>query len=354
MADLLERIGPVIGFLLALTIVAEIAQRAGVFDVAAHRAARAARGSVLRLWLLIVLLATASTIVLSLDTTAVLLTPVVLTVARQASIPPVAFALTTVWLANTASLLLPVSNLTNLLALHSFSHIPSHPSYVSTMWRPALAAIVATVVVAGLIHRRTLRGRFTTTAPAAPHDRVLLVVSAVVCCALAPLFISGIPPVYPAAAAALVLLVVLAVRDRAFLTEIKLPWLTVAAVVVLFVAVDYAGRRGLTDAIGTLTGHGGGVFELLRLSGTSALLANVGNNLPAYLAIEPVTGSLDRHAALLVGVNAGPIVTIWGSVATLLWRDRCRRAGVQVRLGTFTWQSLLIAVAAVVAATLAL
>lgn len=354
MADLLERIGPVIGFLLALTVVAEIAQRAGVFDVAAHWAARAARGSVLRLWLLIVLLATVSTIVLSLDTTAVLLTPVVLTVARQAGIPPVAFALTTVWLANTASLLLPVSNLTNLLALHSFSHIPSHPSYVSTMWRPALAAIVATVVVAGLLHRRTLRGRFTTAAPADPHDRVLLVVSAVVCCALAPLFVSGIAPVYAAAAAAFVLLVVLAVRDRAFLTEIKLPWLTVAAVVILFVAVDYAGRRGLTDVIGTLTGHGDGVIELLRLSGASALLGNIGNNLPAYLAIEPVTGSLDRHAALLIGVNAGPIVTIWGSVATLLWRDRCRRAGIHVRLGTFTWQSLLVAVAAVVAATLAL
>jgi arsenical pump membrane protein len=48
----------------------------------------------------------------------VLLTPLAITVARQVGIPALPFAMTTLWLANTASLLLPVSNLTNLLALH--------------------------------------------------------------------------------------------------------------------------------------------------------------------------------------------------------------------------------------------
>lgn len=107
--DLFLKIAPVVGFLVALTIVAEVADRAGVFDVAGHWAARAARGSVLRLWLLVVALATASTIVLSLDTTVVLLTPVVLAIVRAAGLDRRLFALTTVWLANTASLLLPVS-----------------------------------------------------------------------------------------------------------------------------------------------------------------------------------------------------------------------------------------------------
>lgn len=352
MVDLVERVGPVIGFLVALTIVAEISERAGVFDVAAHWAARVARGSVLRLWLLIVVLAVASTIVLSLDTTAVLLTPVVLAVARQAKLDGTLFALTTVWLANTASLLLPVSNLTNLLALHSFSRIPGHPSYLSVMWRPALAAILATVVVAAILYRGQLRGRYVTARPADPHDRVLLLTAAGICVGLGPLFVSGIMPVFPAAVAAAFLLVVLAVRDRPGLRALDLPWRTVAALVVLFVVVDLAGRHGLTDAIGALTGQGSSVTDLMRLSGVCAVLGNLGNNLPTYLAIEPVTGSLDRHAALLVGVNTGSIVTVWGTVATLLWRQRCRRAGVDVPLRTYTWQSALVAVCAVVAATL--
>ena len=61
--------------------------------------------------------AVTSTAVLSLDTTAVLVTPVVLALARQLGLDVALFAYTAVWLANTASLFLPVSNLTNLLAL---------------------------------------------------------------------------------------------------------------------------------------------------------------------------------------------------------------------------------------------
>ena len=59
------------------------------------------------MWLLFVALAVACTVFLSLDTTAVLLTPVGLAVAAQLGLSPVPFALTTLWLANTASLLLP-------------------------------------------------------------------------------------------------------------------------------------------------------------------------------------------------------------------------------------------------------
>ncbi|WP_022909038.1 SLC13 family permease [Aestuariimicrobium kwangyangense] len=357
---LVERTGPVLGFLLALTIVAEIADRAGVFDIAGHWCARAAHGSVLRLWLLVVALATLATIVLSLDTTAVLLTPVVLAIAKVAGLERRVFALTTVWLANTASLLLPVSNLTNLLALHHVSRLHQQggptggPSYLGLMWRPAIAAVLATIVVTWLLHRRTLRGRFETTEPAHQHDPVLVRVSALVCIALGPLFVSGITPVIPAAVAAVVLLAVLAWRDREGFSTLHLPGLTILAVVVLFVLVDIAGRAGLTALLLQVAGRGSGVGDLLRLAAVSAGLANLGNNLPSYLALEPVAGSAHRIAAVLVGVNAGSIVTPWGSVATLLWAGRCRRADAPVNWGVHLWQSAVVAVACVLAATVAI
>lgn len=68
------------------------------------------------LWTLVVVLAVVSTVFLSLDTTAVIVTPVVVVLAQSIGVSPLPFALATVWLANTASLALPVSNLTNLLA----------------------------------------------------------------------------------------------------------------------------------------------------------------------------------------------------------------------------------------------
>ena len=182
LTDLAIRVGPVLIFLIAITVVAEIADAAGVFDIAGHWAARAGHGRTWLLWLLIVGLSCLSTIILSLDTTAVLLTPVVIAVARQLRLNPVPFAMTTVWLANTASLLLPVSNLTNLLALHRFSALGiGYSGFIWLALWPALAAIAATVIVLAVFHRRDLRGRFCAEAPPAPHDRTLLIVAASVC-----------------------------------------------------------------------------------------------------------------------------------------------------------------------------
>ena len=101
-----QRVWPILLFAVAVTIVAELAAEAGLFAAIAERLARLGRGRAWMLWLLVVLLAVASTIFLSLDTTAVLLTPVVILLARHNGLPPLPFALTTVWLANTASLLL--------------------------------------------------------------------------------------------------------------------------------------------------------------------------------------------------------------------------------------------------------
>ncbi len=115
---LVDRVWPILLFVVAITVVTELAAEAGVFRYLAERAAVWGRGRAIALWLLVVVFATASTVFLSLDTTAVLLTPVVVVLARHVGLNPLPFALTTVWLANTASLLLPVSNLTNLLAEH--------------------------------------------------------------------------------------------------------------------------------------------------------------------------------------------------------------------------------------------
>jgi Na+/H+ antiporter NhaD/arsenite permease-like protein len=57
-----------------------------VFAYVADKAAWLARGSTWRLWILVVLVATVSAAVLSLDTTAVLLTPVVLALASRKSL----------------------------------------------------------------------------------------------------------------------------------------------------------------------------------------------------------------------------------------------------------------------------
>ena len=102
--DLVSRVVPILVFLVALTALAELADESGVFEVASHGVMRVARGRTAVLLLLLVALVTMVTITLSLDTTAVLLTPAVIAVARKAGLPTLPLALLVLWLANTASL----------------------------------------------------------------------------------------------------------------------------------------------------------------------------------------------------------------------------------------------------------
>lgn len=341
--ELADRVVPILGFLLGITVVAELADRVGVFAVLASRVAVLARGSVAGLWVLVVLLATLATAVLSLDTAAVLLTPVVLALAAQLGLDRGVFAYTTVWLANTASLVLPVSNLTNLLALHVL-HLDA-PGFVQLMWPAALAAIGVTVAALAVIFRRSLRGRYALAPPAAVPDRLLLVVAMTVCLVLGPVFAAGVDVTYASSVAALVLVLACLARAPHLLSARLIPWQLILGVSVLFVVVQVAHDHGLAGLLSRAAGAAGtGGVDLLRLSGVAALGANLVDNLPTYLAMEPVAqGSPVRLAALLVGVNAGPLITPWASLATLLWASRCRAAGVTVSWRTFSLRGLVVA-----------
>jgi arsenical pump membrane protein len=346
--DVLTRLAPILVFLVAVTVLAELADASGLFDVAARGCALWGRGSTWRLWLLVVALATASTVLLSLDTTAVLLTPVVLSLAAQLGLPPLGFAMTTVWLANTASMLLPVSNLTNLLAQDSL-HLTTR-GFAAASWAAALTAVMVTVLVLGVRYRRTWSTSYTVPEAPLVEDRVLLGIAAAACLALGPLAVTGLPVAWVASGLAAVLVVAFAVRRRDVLAPALVPWRLVVLVVGLFLLVAAGHAHGLDAVLARLTGDGSGLGSLLRMSGVATAGANIANNLPAYAALEPTAGDVPRTFALLIGVNTGPLVLLWGSLATLLWRERCRARDVAV-----TWREFavtgLIGVPLVVAAS---
>lgn len=348
-----QRVWPILLFAVAVTIVAELAAEAGVFAAIAERLARVGLHRAWMLWLLVVLLAIASTSFLSLDTTAVLLTPVVILLARHNGLPPLPFALTTVWLANAGSLLLPVSNLTNLLAEHALGF--SDPGrFAALMVAPAFVAIIVPVLAIAVLTRSTLAMRYEPAAVPRIDDRILFVISAVVLAALLPLLVSGVPVWIPASAAAVLLLIAFAIRRRHALRFALVPWQLVLFASGLFLVVGAGHAVGLTAVLAEVSGRGDDPLSLLRLAFTGMLGANAVDNLPAYLALEPVAASPDRIAALLIGVNAGPLITPWASLATLLWHQRLVALDVELRWPRYMLLGLVVAPVTVALATLAL
>jgi arsenical pump membrane protein len=342
----LDRALPLLVFLAGVVVLAELLAEAEVFDVVATRMAIAAGGSYPRLFGLCVLLASVTTCFLNLDTTAVLLTPVMLAVAGRAGVRRLPLAMTTVWFANIASLLLPVSNLTNLLAADRIG-LPAR-AFASRMWLPQLAAVAVGSACLWVFHwRRRDQERYVPPAPRPPADRVLFAVAAVDAAAFAAAVLAGIPLPAAAVGAAVVILVAYALRRRDRLTVRLLPLRLLVLVVGLFLVLGAADRTGFGDLLRRLVGD-----SEWRTAATGAVLANLVNNLPAYVAVEAAVpaGHADQLLALLIGTNAGSLVLPWGSLATVIWFERVRAAGVTVELRRFVLTGLVTAVLTVVAA----
>jgi arsenical pump membrane protein len=227
-------------------------------------------------------------------------------------------------LANSASLVLPVSNLTNLLAFQALSL--SFVRFGGLMVLPWLAALAIEWAVLSRVFRSALAApgpRADEGGEAAGERRVPLFAVGVLGVTLLAFGFSsliGIAPVWFAAAGA----VVLVARER-----LSLPTLVRSAeptflvfVLALGMVVRAAGDHGLSSFVDSLVPHGTTLPKLLAIAGIAALCANLLNNLPATLILLPVAAASGAGGvlAMLIGVNIGPNLTYTGSLATLLWR----------------------------------
>ena len=353
-----ERLGPVIGFLAAVLVLGQLCDDEGLFRACGAWMARAAAGRPRRLLAAVFVLASVITAVLSLDAAVVLLTPVVfITAARLGARPrPHVYACT--HLANTASVLLPVSNLTNLLAFAASGL--SFTRFAALMALPWLVAIGAEYAV----FRRFFASDLDAGAqavPAAGPPEVPVFAVAVVTCTLAGFVVTSVAGVNPAwaALAGSAVLATRALAQRrttpaAIVRAANIPFLFF--VLGLGIVVAAVTGNGLAGALGHLLPAGVTLPSLLGIAALAAVLANVINNLPAVLVLLPLAVPLGPGAvlAVLIGVNIGPNLTYAGSLATLLWRRIARAHDTSVDLGEFTRLGLLTVPAALILAVLAL
>jgi arsenical pump membrane protein len=352
-----SRLLPVVGFLAAVLVLGRLCDDEGLFRAAGAAMARSNSGSQQRLLATVFVIAAATTAILSLDATVVLLTPVVLATARALRVPARPYAYATAHLANSASLLFPVSNLTNLLAFGaaglSFIH------FTAVMTLPWLAAVGIEFVLLRWLFARDLSVQ--PTHDAATEDVkvpvFVLVVLALTLAGFAVTSLFGLSPAWAALAGAVVLGIHGLARGRSTINGIAdaldVPFL--AFVLCLGVVVAAVMLNGLEGAMREVLPDGHALPALLGIAAVAALLSNIVNNLPAVLVLLPLVTASGPAAvlAVLIGVNVGPNLTYVGSLANLLWRSVVRR---DIRAGfvEFTRIGLLTAPVTLIVAVLGL
>jgi len=354
-----ERLGPIIGFLAAVLILAQLCQDEGLFRACGEWMARGVAKRPTRLLIRVFVVASVTTAVLSLDATVVLLTPIVFATAARLSARAKPYVYATTHLANSASLLLPVSNLTNLIAFAASGL--SFPRFAGLMLIPWLAAIA----VEYLVFRRFFRTDLNVTpAPTQAAETAglpvfALVVLAATLAGFVVTSLAGVNPAWAAAAGAAVLGVRALVRRHttpaAVWRAAGVPFL--AFVLALGIVVTGVTENGLAGALMRVMPSGTTLPALLATAALAAALANVINNLPAVLVLLPLAAATGPGAvlAVLIGTNIGPNLTYAGSLATLLWRRVLREHGQdEPDLAEFTRLGLLTVPAGLVLATVAL
>lgn len=352
-------LGPTVAFLAAILLLGHLAGVEGVFAWLGARMAAAGRGSAPRLLGLTFAAASVTTAVLSLDATVVLLTPVVLATARLLAVRARPHVYACTHLANSASLVLPVSNLTNLLAFAASGL--TFLSFAALMVAPWLVVIAVEYAALRWWFRTDLAATPPAAAPApdVAAPRFALAVLAATLAGFGLSSPSGIEPVWVAAAGALVLgaRVLLARRARPVALLRAADPLFCLFVLALGVVVEAVTANGLGAALAAVVPSSSSLPGLLALAALAAVLANVVNNIPATLVLLSVLGDAPAPGlvlAVLIGVNIGPNLTYVGSLATLLWRRVLAGTEAAPTVREFTGLGLLTVPVGLVAAVVAL
>ncbi len=341
---LLRSTADVLLFLTGMMLLTVLVEHAGVFEMLAEGCARLARGSGVALFCFVFLLGAVITALLSLDVTVVVLTPIVYSLTKRRRIEPLPFLFACTFVANTASLILPVSNLTNLLLYQQFDL--GFLDFARAMWFPNLVAVTVNLLLFLLLFRNDIPRRFSTRVvdPLPELDWWFWMAALVLALTLAGLIGAGIAHL-PLALAALggagVLLAVAHAGNRlAVGTELRqVSWPVLVFVIGMLVLIRGFEDGWLRDRV-FAPPHDLGA-AILMTAGATAVGSNIVNNVPmALLTVPIIRHSPGEHQtaltyAVLIGSNIGPTLTTYGSLATMLWLSLVRKRGIAVSTGQY-------------------
>ncbi len=340
-------------FLLGMMLLAETARREKLFDWLASHALKSAKGSPVKLFVLIYLVGIFVTAFLSNDATAVVLTPAVASAVKTAEAKkPLPYLFICAFIANAASFILPISNPANLVIYSS--HMPPLTEWLPQYIVPSLVAVVSTFFLLMFSQRKSFKQKIAAAIEIpslSPGGKITL--WSIICTAVILMISSalgidlGLPAAITGIAVALLVTVIGKKKLKMLISEVS--WSVLPLVAGLFVIVEALNKTGMTEKLtALLNAHAAASPQSTVWSSglITAFACNIMNNLPAGLIAGNVMHSAvvpeSVRSAVLVGIDLGPNLSVTGSLATILWLVALRREGISISGFRFLKTGLLV------------
>ena len=352
-------------FLTGMMLLAEVAREEKLFDWLAAHATQLAKGSGSRLFFMIYAVGTITTIFLSNDATAVVLTPAVAAVAKLAKVKkPLSYLYICAFVANAASFVLPISNPANLVIYGG--DLPKLGQWLSQYFLASVAAIIVTYFLLRFSQRKNIMHpiekniRVPSLSVGGKTARIGIILTGMILLISSAYGINlGMPTAIAGLGTTLIVLLTTRHSPRAVIKGIS--WSILPLVAGLFVIVEALNKTGIIGAMSHIVNNSAAKSTTLTAwkSGTFiALVSNLINNLPSGL----IAGNVIQvsHAPvliknfILVGVDLGPNLSVTGSLATILWLVALRRENEGIKAFTFLKLGIVIMLPALFAAFAAL
>lgn len=352
-------------FFVGLTGAAAVAERSGLFEALAGTSARVSAGSPRRLLAAVVAAGAVVAALLSNDAAALMLTPVVYVLVARFGLSPLPYVLACTFVADAASIALPVSNPVNVIVSDRLG--VNAASLVPVLMPAALASVVALLGCLFLIYRRQLPAR-SPLMPASdswaswtsvPRPLLAAFGLAVGAFAVASALIVPLGPTM--AAVWLLLLGVEWTSSRPDRPLDGIGWSLLVFVASMGILVDGLSSTGITAwlaqvVLGQVRDSPAAVMVVTAFA--AAIGSNLVNNLPAaFVFADAVHGAglsaASTHAAAIgtiIGADLGPNLTPVGSVATLLWFVLLRQRGLEVSTWSYIRIGLIVTPVTILAA----
>lgn len=345
--EVLKSSANILLFFLGLMVVCTVADQAGFFQWSALKAIRLANGNGQRLLLTVFGLGAVITVFFSNDSTALILTPIVYVLVTRLRLNPLPYVFACAFIANTASMILPVSNPVNLLPVDRFGLTLGE--YLRFLLVPALLAILINVAIFILIFRKDISASFHDVQPQGSFKAdgfFLFVCVGLALTALGYVFTSiyGLPLSLPALAGAAFLLAGCFGFRRFNLSRISsgISWSILLFIFSLALLVKGLDNTGITHTLGeTLVSLSskGTLVAVVSTSFGTAFGSNLINNWAMMMVAVSSLGSASSPVlsfdqsliyASILGADLGPNITILGSLSSMLWLVLLRQRGLDI------------------------